>query len=172
MIFFFFFFLYVSMILKNSWIEGRGVVCTQINPLIQHTFGHCRFWCGTPGRRRPSWKTRTRWGRSLAKDLIPTWRCRLEEALSSVPAISCMALPQTAYAHPQGPGKVPCLWPHAPALRQKWYSDLMGHTLNVAFRHLPPNSARFSGVLFISMQLSTNAVTVSTLWKVRVLTWL
>ena len=41
----------------------------------------------------------------------------------------------------------------------------------IAFRHLPPNSARFSyateGVLFISAQLSSNAV--SALRKVRVL---
>ena len=43
-----------------------------------------------------------------------------------------------------------------------------------AFRHLPPNSARFSyateGVLFISAQLSSDAV--SALRKVRVLIWL
>ena len=45
------------------------------------------------------------------------------------------------------------------------------HTPSTAFRHLPPNSARFSyateGALFISAQLSTDAV--STLRKVRVL---
>ena len=37
------------------------------------------------------------------------------------------------------------------------------HTPSIAFRHLPPNSARFSyateGALFISAQLSTDAVT-------------
>ena len=46
------------------------------------------------------------------------------------------------------------------------------HTLSTAFRHLPPNSARFSyatdGALFISAQLSTDAV--SALRKVWVLT--
>ena len=46
------------------------------------------------------------------------------------------------------------------------------HTPSIAFRHLPPNSARFSyateGALFISVQLSSDAV--STLRKVRVLT--
>ena len=46
------------------------------------------------------------------------------------------------------------------------------HTPSIAFRHLPPNSARFSdateGVLFISAQLSSDAV--SALRKVRVLT--
>ena len=45
------------------------------------------------------------------------------------------------------------------------------HTPSTAFRHLPPNSARFSyateGALFISTQLSTDAV--SALRKVRVL---
>ena len=45
------------------------------------------------------------------------------------------------------------------------------HTPTIAFRHLPPNSARFSyateGALFISAQLSTDAV--STLRKVQVL---
>ena len=45
------------------------------------------------------------------------------------------------------------------------------HTPSIAFRHLPPNSARFSyateGALFISAQLSTD--TVSALQKVRVL---
>ena len=45
------------------------------------------------------------------------------------------------------------------------------HTPSVALRHLPPNSARFSyvteGALFISAQLSTDAV--SALRKVRVL---
>ena len=50
----------------------------------------------------------------------------------------------------------------------------MGHTPSIAFRHLPPNSARFSyateGALFISAQLSTDAV--STLQKVWVLIWL
>ena len=44
-------------------------------------------------------------------------------------------------------------------------------TPSIAFRHLPPNSARFSyateGALFISAQLSTDAV--SALRKVRVL---
>ena len=46
------------------------------------------------------------------------------------------------------------------------------HTPSAAFRHLPPNSARFSyateGALFISAQLSSDAV--SALRKVRVLT--
>ena len=45
------------------------------------------------------------------------------------------------------------------------------HTPSIAFRHLPPNSARFSyateGALFISAQLPTDAV--SALRKVRVL---
>ena len=49
---------------------------------------------------------------------------------------------------------------------QKWI-----HTPSIAFRHLPPNSARFGyateGALFISAQLSTDAVSV--LRKVRVL---
>ena len=47
----------------------------------------------------------------------------------------------------------------------------MKHIPSIAFRHLPPNSARFSyateGALFISAQLFTNAV--SALGKVRVL---
>ena len=45
------------------------------------------------------------------------------------------------------------------------------HTPSIAFRHLPPNSARFryatEGVLFISAQLSSDAV--SALRKVPVL---
>ena len=49
-----------------------------------------------------------------------------------------------------------------------------GHTPSIAFRHLPPNSARFSyateGALFVSAQLSSDAV--SGLRKVRVLIWL
>ena len=55
-----------------------------------------------------------------------------------------------------------------------WYLSASrgdGHTLSSAFRHLPPNSARFSyateGALFISAQLSTDAV--SALRKVGVL---
>ena len=52
--------------------------------------------------------------------------------------------------------------------REKVYID---HTPSIAFRHLPPNSARFSyateGALFISAQLSTDAV--GALRKVRVL---
>ena len=58
-----------------------------------------------------------------------------------------------------------------PNLQQKhggWEGEL---NLGIAFRHLPPNSARFSyiteGVFFISTQLSTDAV--SPLQKVRVL---
>ena len=51
------------------------------------------------------------------------------------------------------------------------HSDVEGHTLSIAFWHLPPNSARFSyapeGALFISLQLSTD--TVSALQKVWVL---
>ena len=47
----------------------------------------------------------------------------------------------------------------------------MCHTPSIAFRHLPPNSARFSyaieGALFISAQLSTDAV--SALRKIWVL---
>ena len=46
-----------------------------------------------------------------------------------------------------------------------------GYTPSIAFRHLPPNSARFSyateGALFISAQLSSDAV--SALRKVRIL---
>ena len=46
-----------------------------------------------------------------------------------------------------------------------------GHTPSIAFRHLPPNSARLSyateGALFISAQLSTDSA--SALRKVRVL---
>ena len=42
------------------------------------------------------------------------------------------------------------------------WSQVVGHTPSIAFRHLPPNSARFSyateGALFISAQLSTDAV--------------
>ena len=47
------------------------------------------------------------------------------------------------------------------------------HTPSIAFRHLPPNSARFGyatkGALFISAQLSTDAVSAPR--KVRVLIW-
>ena len=50
-------------------------------------------------------------------------------------------------------------------------NDCRTHTPSTAFRHIPPNSARFSyateGALFISAQLSTDAV--SALRKVRVL---
>ena len=49
--------------------------------------------------------------------------------------------------------------------------SLSPHNLIIAFRHLPPNSARFGyateGVLFISAQLSTDAV--SALRKILVL---
>ena len=49
--------------------------------------------------------------------------------------------------------------------------DGVSHTPSITFRHLPPNSARFSyateGALFPSMQLSADAV--SALRKVRVL---
>ena len=58
-----------------------------------------------------------------------------------------------------------------------WSGDdvrLLSHTLSTAFRHLPPNSARYSytteGILFISLQQSTDVV--SALWKVQVLIWL
>ena len=49
--------------------------------------------------------------------------------------------------------------------------DIKAHTPSTAFRHLPPNSARFchatEGALFTSAQLSSDAV--SALRKVRVL---
>ena len=49
--------------------------------------------------------------------------------------------------------------------------DGQAHTPSTAFRHLPPNSARFSyatkGALFIFAQMSSDAV--SALRKVRVL---
>ena len=52
-----------------------------------------------------------------------------------------------------------------------FYSHKSYHTSSIAFRHLPPNSARFcyatEGALFISAQLSNDAVRV--LRKVRVL---
>ena len=61
-----------------------------------------------------------------------------------------------------------------PALSSKLRVSLSGtflQTPSIAFRHLPPNSARFGyateGALFISAQLSTDAV--SALRKVRVL---
>ena len=61
----------------------------------------------------------------------------------------------------------------APVPQQSFFaqSQLPVHTPTIAFRHLPPNSARFSyateGALFISAQLSADAV--SALRKVRVL---
>ena len=52
-----------------------------------------------------------------------------------------------------------------------FHSLISTHTPSIAFRHLPPNSARFSyateGALFISAQLSSDAV--SALRKVQVL---
>ena len=43
-----------------------------------------------------------------------------------------------------------------------FHTQLLNYTPNIAFGHLPPNSARFSyateGALFISAQLSTDAV--------------
>ena len=65
------------------------------------------------------------------------------------------------------------LWEKCP---NKASNTFLGpHTPNTAFRHLPPNSARFSywaieGALLISAQLSSDAV--NALWKVRVLIWL
>ena len=54
---------------------------------------------------------------------------------------------------------------------QKTYTDRLTHTPSIAFQHLPPNSAKYSyateGALFISAQLSTDAV--SALQKVWVL---
>ena len=54
------------------------------------------------------------------------------------------------------------------------WGDPVRHTPSTAFRHLPPNSARFSyateGALFISAQLCSDAV--NALRKVRVLIWL
>ena len=54
------------------------------------------------------------------------------------------------------------------AVRHDWFSvtavirEWFTHNPSIAFRHLPPNSARFSyateGALFISAQLSTDAV--------------
>ena len=59
----------------------------------------------------------------------------------------------------------------APVGRQSNLSLRPTYTPSTAFRHLPPNSARFSyateGALFISALLSTDAV--SALRKVRVL---
>ena len=59
----------------------------------------------------------------------------------------------------------------APACTTIRIPKLSSHTPSIAFRHLPLNSARFSyateGALFISAQLSTDAV--SALRKVRVL---
>ena len=56
-------------------------------------------------------------------------------------------------------------------LRRPPRTEGLTHTPSTAFQHLPPNSARFSyateGALFISAQLSTDAV--SALRKVRVL---
>ena len=46
-----------------------------------------------------------------------------------------------------------------------FHSLISTHTPSIAFRHLPPNSARFSyaieGALFISAQLSSDAVSAS-----------
>ena len=49
-----------------------------------------------------------------------------------------------------------------PCMSMFWHKVVYCHTLSTAFRHLPPNSARFSyateGALFISVQLSSDAV--------------
>ena len=64
-----------------------------------------------------------------------------------------------------------CTHPFSAGNRRK---EPWTHTPSIAFRHLPPISARFSyateGALFISVQLSTDAV--SALRKVWVLIWL
>ena len=71
---------------------------------------------------------------------------------------------------PRRPGDAPL---HHQSHRYSRDCDDDTHTLSTAFRHLPPNSARFGyateGALFISAQLSTDAV--SALRKLRVLTW-
>ena len=45
---------------------------------------------------------------------------------------------------------------------QDLFGENLNHTPSIAFQHLPPNSARFGyateGALFISAQLSTDAV--------------
>ena len=59
----------------------------------------------------------------------------------------------------------------SPAPRTSQFCPICPHTPSITFRHLPPNSARFSyateGALFISTQPSTDAV--SALRKVWVL---
>ena len=49
------------------------------------------------------------------------------------------------------------------------------HTPSIAFRHLPPNSARFSyateGALFISAQLSTDAISADRKVSVLIRLW-
>ena len=57
-------------------------------------------------------------------------------------------------------------WRFCRVTKEKCYCEEMTqltiHTPSIAFRHLPPNSARFSyateGALFISAQLSSDAV--------------
>ena len=77
----------------------------------------------------------------------------------------CVCVCVRAYFRDLGPVSIRQTWTLSPIfLRQT-------HTPSTAFRHLPPNSARFSyaieGALFISAQLSSDAV--SALRKVRVL---
>ena len=68
------------------------------------------------------------------------------------------------------PDSVVCSFDQSP-INCQWQSQECVHTPSIAFRHLPPNSARFSyvteGALFISAQLSSDAV--SALRKVWIL---
>ena len=63
------------------------------------------------------------------------------------------------------------LWNASVNVKLRVPGDPLSHTPSIAFRHLPPNSARYSyaneGALFVSAQLSSDAV--SALRKVRVL---
>ena len=61
-----------------------------------------------------------------------------------------------------GTDDVGCLYQVIRLLSPRPFLQVWLHTPSIAFRHLPPNSARFSyateGALFISAQLSTDAV--------------
>ena len=98
---------------------------------------------------------------------------RLQAEKVSVMSQVSAVIAQLVERPTEKPGAI-LTWDRVPGVARDFFfisqSQLSVHTPSIAFRHLPPNSARFSyateGALFISAQLSTDAV--SALGKVWV----
>ena len=161
---------------ESVWMSVPGTVdnswCCSINTGLKKAVLYCNKKKLTDQKR---W-----WNLERHSSALPAMMPKLQHTQRQTPLIHWPVLDPCPPPPPPDPTNPPppsirsplSCRPSCGALCRNWREQL-AHTPSVAFWHLPPNSARIGyateGALFISAQLSTDAV--SAFRKVWVLIW-